>query len=76
MARCRPPVPPDGHPFSPKGADCGTPIGATTAPGLTPSAGREHHDLPDTQGKTVDLTLKWQSFSGMKSVTFKYKSRK
>ena len=34
------------------------------------------NDLPDTQGKTVDLTLKWQSFSGMKSVTFKYKSRK
>lgn len=34
------------------------------------------NDLPDTQGKTVGLTLKWQSFSGMKSVTFKYKSRK
>ena len=33
-------------------------------------------DLPDTQGKTVDLTLKWQSFSGAKSVHFKYKSRK
>lgn len=33
-------------------------------------------DLPDTQGKTVDLTLKWQSFSGVKTVTFKYKSRK
>ena len=33
-------------------------------------------DLPDTQGKTVDLTLKWQSFSGIKSVRFKYKSRK
>lgn len=33
-------------------------------------------DLPDTQGKTVDLTLKWQSFSGMKSVKFKYRSRK
>lgn len=32
-------------------------------------------DLPDTQGKTVDLTLKWQSFSGTKTVTFKYKSR-
>lgn len=33
-------------------------------------------DLPDTQGKTVDLTLKWQSFTGMKSVRFKYISRK
>lgn len=33
-------------------------------------------DLPDTQGKTVDLTLKWQSFSGMKSVKFKYTTRK
>ena len=33
-------------------------------------------DLPDTQGKTVDLTLKWQSFSGVKTVKFKYKSRK
>lgn len=32
-------------------------------------------DLPDTQGKTVDLTLKWQSFSGSKSVKFKYTSR-
>lgn len=34
------------------------------------------NDLPDTQGKTVELTLKWQSFSGMKSVKFKYRSRK
>ena len=34
------------------------------------------NDLPDTQGKTVDLTLKWQSFTGMKSVKFKYTSRK
>ena len=33
-------------------------------------------DLPDTQGKSVDLTLKWQSFSGMKSVKFKYTTRK
>ena len=33
-------------------------------------------DLPDTQGKTVNLTLKWQSFSGVKTVKFKYKSRK
>lgn len=32
-------------------------------------------DLPDTQGKPVDLTVKWQSFSGEKSVKFKYKSR-
>lgn len=27
--------------------------------------------LPDTTGKTVDVTLKWMSFSGEKSVTFK-----
>lgn len=33
------------------------------------------NDLPDTHGQTVDLTLKWQSFSGPKSATFKYKSR-
>lgn len=33
------------------------------------------NDLPDTHGQTVDLTLKWQSFSGPKSTTFKYKSR-
>ena len=33
------------------------------------------NDLPDTQGKAVDLTLKWQSFSGPKSVKFKYTSR-
>jgi len=33
------------------------------------------NDLPDTHGQTVDLTLKWQSFSGPKSVKFKYKSR-
>ncbi len=32
--------------------------------------------LPDTGGKTVDLTLKWNSFSGEKSATFKYCSRK
>ncbi len=32
--------------------------------------------LPDTDGKTVDLTLKWKSFSGDKSVTFKYCTRK
>lgn len=33
-------------------------------------------DLPDTQGKVVDLTLKWQSFDGVKSVKFKYCTRK
>ena len=33
-------------------------------------------DLPDTGGKTVDLTVKWRSFSGEKSVKFKYHSRK
>jgi len=32
--------------------------------------------LPDTEGKTVDLTLKWQSFSGEKSIKFKYRTRK
>lgn len=32
--------------------------------------------LPDTEGKTVDLTLKWNSFSGEKTATFKYCSRK
>lgn len=32
--------------------------------------------LPDTEGKTVDLTLKWNSFSGEKTTTFKYCSRK
>ncbi len=33
-------------------------------------------ELPDTQGKTVDLTLQWQSFSGVKTTTFKYCTRK
>lgn len=33
-------------------------------------------DLPDTEGKTVNLTLKWKSFSGDKSTTFKYCTRK
>ena len=28
--------------------------------------------LPDTEGKTVDVKLNWNSFSGAKSVTFKY----
>ena len=32
--------------------------------------------LPDTQGKTVDLTLEWNSFSGKKTATFKYCTRK
>jgi len=32
--------------------------------------------LPDTEGKTVDLTLKWQSYSGPKSAIFKYCTRK
>ncbi len=32
--------------------------------------------LPDTKGETVDLTLTWQSFSGPKSATFKYCTRK
>ena len=32
--------------------------------------------LPDTKGKTVDLTLEWRSYSGMKSTTFKYTTRK
>ena len=33
-------------------------------------------DLPDTQGKTVKLKLKWRSFSGMKSAEFNYCTRK
>lgn len=33
-------------------------------------------DLPDTGGKEVYLTLKWRSFSGEKSVKFKYRTRK
>lgn len=32
--------------------------------------------LPDTQGKAVDLTLQWRSYSGTKSTTFKYTTRK
>ena len=31
--------------------------------------------LPDTAGKEVDLTLEWQSFSGKKTATFKYRTR-
>lgn len=32
--------------------------------------------LPDTQGKEVELTVKWKSFSGEKSAKFKYRTRK
>lgn len=32
--------------------------------------------LPDTEGKTVKLTLKWNSFSGEKSAEFDYCTRK
>ena len=32
--------------------------------------------LPDTNGQTVDLKVKWNSFSGPKSTTFKYCTRK
>lgn len=32
--------------------------------------------LPDTKGQTVDLTLKWMSYSGEKTATFKYCTRK
>lgn len=32
-------------------------------------------EMPDTEGKYQTLTLKWNSFSGPKSVDFKYKSR-
>lgn len=34
------------------------------------------NDLPASEDGIVDLTLKWQSFSGMKSARFKYKCRK
>ena len=33
-------------------------------------------NLPDTNGKTVDVKLKWTSFSGAKSITFKYCTNK
>lgn len=33
-------------------------------------------ELPDTQGETVKLTLKWNSFSGEKSAQFDYCTRK
>ena len=32
--------------------------------------------LPDTQGKEVELTVKWKSFSGEKSAKFKYRTRR
>ena len=32
-------------------------------------------DLPDTEGETVKLTLKWKSFSGDKSAEFDYRTR-
>lgn len=31
--------------------------------------------LPDTKGETVDLTLEWKSFSGVKTAKFKYRTR-
>ena len=33
-------------------------------------------ELPDTEGKTVKLKLKWKSFSGDKSAEFDYCTRK
>ena len=32
--------------------------------------------LPDTKGKTVNMTLHWLSYSGKRSVTFRYSTRK
>ena len=32
-------------------------------------------DLPNTMGETVDLTLEWNSFSGVKTAKFKYRTR-
>lgn len=34
------------------------------------------NDLPDTHGKTVDLTLEWNAYSGKKTAKFKYCTRK
>ena len=34
------------------------------------------NNLPDTNGKTVDVKLKWTAFGGEKSVTFKYCTNK
>ena len=31
--------------------------------------------LPDTQGQTVDLLVKWKSYTGFKQATFKYRTR-
>lgn len=33
------------------------------------------NDMPDTEGKYKTFTLKWQSFSGEKSIKFRYKTR-
>ena len=33
------------------------------------------NDLPDTEGKTVELTLKYKSYSGEKNIKFKYRTR-
>lgn len=33
------------------------------------------NDVPGTEGETVELTLKWNSFSGEKSAKFKYRIR-
>ncbi len=32
--------------------------------------------LPNTNGKTVDMTLRWTSFGGPRNITFKYSTRK
>lgn len=53
------------------GTGYGSGIAAFRLDGLESGLG-----LPDTQGETVDLTLKYMSFSGEKSVTFKYCTRK
>ena len=34
------------------------------------------NNLPSTRGKTVDLTLEWNSYRGKKTATFKYCTRK
>ena len=34
------------------------------------------HSLPDTEGKTVKLKLKWKSFNGEKTAEFDYCTRK
>lgn len=40
------------------------------------AAFRLNEILPDTEGKTVTLTLKWESFNGTKSAEFDYCTRK